>query len=90
MRATTNPGGPGHDWVRTRFIVAWRTHTDAGTVDPVRGFHPATIADNPFLDDRYRHNLGQLDPVTRAQLAAFAFRLVDDYGWTPVWVPPEG
>ena len=27
-------------------------------------------------------------PVTRAQLAAFAFRLVDDYGWTPTWVPP--
>lgn len=28
------------------------------------------------------------DPVTRAQLAAFVFRLVDDYGWTPTWVPP--
>ncbi|MEO0492276.1 MAG: S-layer homology domain-containing protein [Actinomycetota bacterium] len=26
--------------------------------------------------------------VTRAQLAAFAFRLVDEYGWTPTWVPP--
>ena len=26
--------------------------------------------------------------VNRAQLAAFAFRLVDEYGWTPTWVPP--
>ena len=28
------------------------------------------------------------DPVTRAQLAAFLFRLTNDYGWTPVWTPP--
>ena len=29
------------------------------------------------------------DAVTRAQMAAFLLRLVDDYGWTPVWTAPE-
>lgn len=69
MRAGTNPGGPGHDWVHRRFIEPW---TNTGHTNPPRAqrhFHPAFLSDNPHLDaNTYRHSLEQLDPITRAQL----------------------
>ncbi len=59
-RSASNPGGPGHEWVRTRFI-------DPGS--PNRFFVPAGLQDNPSLDrDAYRRTLQGLDPVTMAQL----------------------
>jgi predicted phage terminase large subunit-like protein len=62
MRAASNPGGVGHEWVRTRFI-------DPDTSARSRCFVPATLDDNPYLDrDTYMQNLMRLDPVTRAQL----------------------
>lgn len=61
VRAATNPGGAGHDWVRQRFI-------DAGT-ESGRRFVPARLEDNPYLDRAsYEESLAELDPVTRAQL----------------------
>jgi predicted phage terminase large subunit-like protein len=67
MRAATNPGGPGHDWVHRTFIEPWRTGGKRN-----RGatrFYPASLADNPHLNDTsYRANLDRLDPITRAQL----------------------
>lgn len=60
MRASSNPGGIGHQWVKERFIS-----------NPVNGrlFIPAGLVDNPYLDqDEYRKTLSELDPVTRAQL----------------------
>lgn len=60
MRATSNPGSIGHEWVRARFL---------DTTHPDRVFIPAGLADNPFLDaDEYTRSLANLDPVTRAQL----------------------
>ena len=60
MRAATNPGGVGHEWVRRRFLDA---------KDPTRCFIPARLEDNPHLDgDAYDKALRQLDPVTRRQL----------------------
>jgi predicted phage terminase large subunit-like protein len=69
MRATANPGGEGHEWVRARFIAPWLAH-HAGELDHLeRTFHPARIADNPHLNaDAYAHNLAQLPPVMREQL----------------------
>ena len=53
MRAASNPGGPGHEWVRARFVDA---PPDGG-----RLFIPARLADNPHLDrDTYMHNLHEL------------------------------
>jgi predicted phage terminase large subunit-like protein len=58
--ATSNPGGIGHDWVRSRFI---------DSTDPARLFIPASLDDNPALDrETYVRSLDNLDPVTRAQL----------------------
>lgn len=60
MRAASNPGGIGHEWVKQRFLVE---HADD------RRFFPASLDDNPYLDkEEYIRSLSQLDPVTRAQL----------------------
>lgn len=61
MRSASNPGGPGHDWVKRRFI-------DEGLAKG-RLFIPAKLEDNPSLDmEDYEESLAELDPVTRAQM----------------------
>ncbi len=60
MRAASNPGGLGHEWVKRRFI---------DTDHPHRAYVPAKLEDNPHVDrDEYVAALAELDPVTRAQL----------------------
>lgn len=61
VRAGSNPGGVGHEWVRQRFIL------DGHTKD--RLFIPARLDDNPHLDRvAYLEALSELDYVTRARL----------------------
>lgn len=60
MRAASNPGGVGHEWVKSRFI-----ETDRSDVAVIR----AKVADNPGMNvDEYIASLQQLDHLTRAQL----------------------
>jgi predicted phage terminase large subunit-like protein len=60
MRAASNPGGPGHDWVKARFIDGKA---------PGRVFIRAMFKDNPHIDQAaYRAALAELPPVTRKQL----------------------
>jgi predicted phage terminase large subunit-like protein len=59
MRAASNPGGPGHEWVKARFVDS----------DNERPFVPARLSDNPSLDTaEYEDSLAELDPITRRQL----------------------
>lgn len=59
MRAASNPGGAGHEWVKARFI------TKRGS----RIFIPATLYDNPFVDtEQYVSNLNELDLITKSHL----------------------
>lgn len=61
MRATSNPGGVGHEWVLQRFFVDGANHG--------RVFIPARLEDNHHLDTAdYEESLAELDPVTRRQL----------------------
>jgi predicted phage terminase large subunit-like protein len=61
IRAASNPGGVGHEWVHQRFLVEGHTHC--------RPFIPARLQDNPHLDQQqYIASLMNLDPITRAQL----------------------
>ena len=61
MRAASNPGGIGHDWVKQRFITEG--------LEKGRVFIPATLDDNPFLDrTSYVESLNKLDPITRQRL----------------------
>jgi len=60
MRAASNPGGVGHEWVRTRFINSNRED---------RIYLPALLSENPHLDQTgYLDSLAELDPLTRQQL----------------------
>jgi predicted phage terminase large subunit-like protein len=59
FRLASNPGGPGHEWIRRRYIK----HPEG------RAYVPARLDDNPHIDrGQYREALAQLDPVTRKQL----------------------
>ncbi|EAX47548.1 protein of unknown function DUF264 [Thermosinus carboxydivorans Nor1] len=73
VRAASNPGGPGHHWVKARFIdVAPPGKT---YVDPVTGltrcFVPARVFDNPILlraDPLYLKRLESLPEAERKAL----------------------
>ena len=59
IRATSNPGNIGHEWVKDRFLDNPED----------RVFIPAKIDDNPYIDkESYIKNLQYLDPITRRQL----------------------
>lgn len=75
MRAATNPGGPGHEWVRKRFVPDDYIHAppEEQFAKPWykqgRAFVPARLEDNEHLDqEEYRESLSNLEPVTRKQL----------------------
>lgn len=64
IRAASNPGGVGHDWVKARFAI-----DREGGHDASRPFVPARLEDNPSLDaETYETSLSVLDLVTRSQL----------------------
>lgn len=79
MRAASNPGGPGHEWVKTRFAIYRETdedpdsplvcHNPRWVAENQRAFLPAGLRDNPHLDrDEYERSLAELTPRERAQL----------------------
>jgi predicted phage terminase large subunit-like protein len=60
MRAASNPGGIGHDWVKQRFMVEGTDHN--------RVFVPSKLTDNPHIDQAsYIKSLNNLDPITLRQ-----------------------
>lgn len=75
VRSATNPGGPGHEWVKKRFIPAEFFRADPAEqfarvwIHEGRAFFPARLEDNPYLDtSEYEHSLAQVEPIARAQL----------------------
>lgn len=64
MRSATNPGGPGHEWVRKRFNLPFGPPSDSP-----RKFIFATLDDNPFLDaEEYEKSFDQLSGTVYKQL----------------------
>lgn len=61
MRAATNPGGVGNEWVKNRFISI-KTRRK-GTI-----FVPSFLTDNPSLDPSYKESLSYLSEVDRLRL----------------------
>lgn len=62
MRAATNPGGIGHQWVYDRFV-------NPKTKRPNGEFIPAHLEDNPKLDQAsYEQSLAELPFILRQQL----------------------
>ena len=72
MKATCNPGGPGHSWVKARyrldthpggFVPFEFTFTNpysGKTITKTRMFVPSRVSDNRFLGDEYVANLHQV------------------------------
>jgi predicted phage terminase large subunit-like protein len=78
MRAASNPGGVGHEWVKRRFL-------DEGP-EAGRVFVPARLDDNPHLDrQQYVASLSELDPITRAQLLNGDWNAVQDGRFRREW-----
>ncbi|MGH7530536.1 MAG: hypothetical protein ACREMN_09165 [Gemmatimonadales bacterium] len=74
MRASANPGGPGHGWLKRRFIDATdggrRLYTDPET-GLTRRFVPARVSDNPTIlvnNPAYVAQLRSLPEMLRRQL----------------------
>lgn len=79
MRAASNPGDVGHEWVKERFIL----FPASGRV-----FIPARIEDNPSVDqETYVANLNELDPVTRAQMLAGDWDAYEGGMFSREWFP---
>jgi len=71
MRCTTNPDGPGADWVYERFKPE-----DIQPISPDRNFIQSKLKDNPHIDQEdYSSNLDELDPITRIQLRDGAWKV---------------
>ncbi len=72
VRASANPGGIGHEWVKRRFIeLPDDEEIEEGELEKFndRIFIPSGLQDNPHLDqEEYRGMLEGLDLVTRRQL----------------------
>jgi hypothetical protein len=72
-RGTANPGGPGHAWLKRRFVTATNRGLTIYT-DPLTGltrrFIPSRVSDNPIYanDARYMAVLMGLPDVKRRQL----------------------
>ena len=62
VRSGSNPGGIGHEWVKSRFVVD-------SMQSPKRRFFKALLTENPNLDQRaYRESLAELSEQERLQL----------------------
>ncbi len=62
FRATGNPGGPGHQWVKARYIdpapLGWKIITSQfGEVSRDRVYIPSRLKDNAYLGREYEANL---------------------------------
>jgi hypothetical protein len=79
MRSASNPGGPGHSWVKARFV-------DPKTRAPGAVFVPARMTDNPSLDvEGYEQSLASKDPLTREQIKAGNWDAVPGGRFKPEW-----
>src|SRR6185312_871197 len=81
FRATGNPGGPGHQWVKARYIdpnpAGWEIQKftyenpwTRETIEQDRVFIPSKLRDNKFLGPEYVANLQMVgsDTLVRAWL----------------------
>jgi hypothetical protein len=77
FRATCNPGGPGHNWVKARYIDAgpytpttepFVNPFDGSTVTLARCYIPARLSDNPALLKRDPLYVARLQQSGSAQL----------------------
>lgn len=81
VRATTNPGGIGHNWVKERFVTI--TEPKHTYIDPKTGlsraFVPATIEDNPSLFDNDPAYLARLEALPEIEKQRLRYGIWDAF-----------
>lgn len=88
MRSASNPGGPGHQWVKKRLV-------DPKTREDGSRFIPALMSENPHLDqESYEQSLAQLGRTERRRLMRGDWGARDDgvmfhRDWFPIIKPFE-
>jgi predicted phage terminase large subunit-like protein len=88
IRAASNPGGPGHSWVKQRFVDTESRHNGAL-------FVPSSLADNPHLNqDDYAATLAELPTAERERLLNGNWEIPDDgelfqRNWFPIIEPHQ-
>jgi len=93
IRATANPGGIGHAWIKDRFITAAPPETrivekqevatpegEIITVEKDRTFIPATVFDNKALLENDPGYIGSLAMLPEAQRQALLYGNWDSFG----------
>lgn len=75
MRSASNPGGPGSEWVKGRFV-------DPATRAKASVFVPSLLTDNPSLSEEdYRASLEHLHPVDRERMLNGDWDVRDESGF---------
>ena len=90
VKSTTNPGGVGHQWVKTRYIDPAPSDTVAEYDGGTRIFLPARLSDNPFLqraDKGYEKRLRLLSPHDRKALLDGVWELNEGQYFSEFSVP---
>jgi len=100
-RAGSNPGGRGHEWVKSRFIsdeaaravlqfAPWEPSPPGLIFEAPNGrmFVPARVADNPYLDrEDYLASLADhSNPVTRERMMNGDWTIAPDGLIKPEWI----
>lgn len=67
---SANPGGPGHGWLRARYVVSTQGGRQVYELPngKTRAFYPGRLGDNPSLGADYRKQLENLPERLRRQL----------------------
>ena len=86
IRATANPGGPGHPWVKARFITPAKPETRMVQKVSIKGpggkniemvrdriFIPSSVFDNPILLENYPDYIASLAMLPEAERNALLY-----------------
>jgi phage terminase large subunit-like protein len=96
VRAASNPGNIGHDWVKQRFVREWMPDAplpggmreENGVIYcDGRAFVPSLISDNPSLEsEEYLQSLMHLPPLERERLARGDWSVQEDGVFRREWL----
>jgi hypothetical protein len=80
IRATTNPYGPGHNWVKMRFrLPAWNMKVIKDSKDDQGNLEPARLSIRSHIDENKA--LLEADPEYKQKIAASARNLAERKAW---------
>ncbi len=101
MRCSANPGGPGHGWLKKRFVTPCGKDGRMVVKDPVtsltRAYVPGTLKDNPSLPAEYVLRIRGHTEMRRRQLEdgdwdageGLAFDVERASHWVPPFTIPD-